>query len=530
MVQTQTRIRVQTSAERAAESRRFLMPNPGDMMMMLVFGWALFCFFLVTLGNKVLIGLARLAKNDIYRNMLLESGEVIGVVMIAGSLLVVLVIASAYRYPRLFLPFMLYALNFANAGWKPVHDVTWIIKYLGVIYLGGLTIMFFYKNIWRLVSIPYIRLVILYLAWVVGVSLLVGGRTEDIWYAATEACFFLGFSIAWLFAFHNRFGLEEFNKLMAWTAVIVTITHMGAPFLMSKYIDQGRFTSYFPRATGFAFVFSPFVIAMFWMSMAHKNAQIRTFFLGCSSVAMLLMLWSGSRGPTGAIVMAVGLMWLHFRSRALLVTFFLGALVIATQLIFSWGANIETGTLASRLQSAETGRLELWLGLLPTSFQSPIFGFAPSDMRYIVVAQEKAAYLATLGQDAEGNTGIHNSYLGLALRFGYVGMGLFILLIVLAMKRGYEVMMSKSIPMHEKRIYILPVVLLPAISFQAIFEDYIPGSGKGTVMSIVFYGSMVISQVYGTVLLNKYTRAGKARNNLNTVEGVNLAEQQPESA
>ncbi|MEJ2176483.1 MAG: hypothetical protein P8Y12_00705, partial [Gammaproteobacteria bacterium] len=121
MAQTQTRIRVQTSAERAAESRRFIMPNPGDMMMMMVFGWALFCFFLVTLGNKVLIGLARLAKNDIYRNMLLESGEVIGLIMLVGSVLLVITIALAYRYPRIFLPFMLYSLVFANAGWKPVH-------------------------------------------------------------------------------------------------------------------------------------------------------------------------------------------------------------------------------------------------------------------------------------------------------------------------------------------------------------------------------------------------------------------------
>ncbi len=530
MVQTQKGIRVRTSAERAAESRRFVMPNPGDMMMLLVFGWALFCFFLVTLGNRVLVGLARLAKNDIYRNMLLESGEIIGVIMMAGSVVLIFTIAAAYKYPRLFFAVMLYSLNFANAGWKPVHDLTFIAKYLGVIYLGALSVMFFYKNVWRLLSIPYVRLVMLYLAWVMGVSVLVGGRTEDIWYAATEVCFFLGFSIAWLYVFQNRFGLEEFNKLIAWTAVVVTLTHMGAPFLMAKYIDQGRFTSYFPRATGFAFVFAPFIIAMFWMSMAHKNAQVRTFFLGCSSVGLLLMLWSGSRGPTGSVVMAVGLMWLFFRSRALLVAFFLGALVIATQLIFSLGSNIETGTLVSRLQSADTGRVDLWIELIKVTFESPIFGFAPSDMRYILIAQEKAAYLASLGRDAEGNTAVHNSYLGLALRFGYVGMGLFIMLIALAMKRAYDVLTNDSVPVEEKRIYILPVVLLPAVSFEAIFEDYVPGSGKGTVMSMAFYGSMVISHVYGTRLLNEYVRIGKSRRKLNTVEGVNLSGQQPESA
>jgi hypothetical protein len=90
------------------------------------------------------------------------------------------------------------------------------------------------------------------------------------------------------------------------------------------------------------------------------------------------------------------------------------------------------------------------------------------------------------------------------------------------MKRGYEVLMSKRVPAHEKRIYILPVAMLPAISFQAIFEDYIPGSGKGTVMSIVFYASMLISQVYGTRLLNEYERVGKSGFKLSTVEGLNL--------
>jgi len=530
VVRTQTRIKVQTSAERAAESRRFVMPNPGDMMVMMVFGWALFCFFLVTLGNRVLIGLARLAKNDIYRSMLLESDQALGFVMVGGSVLLIVVIAAAYRYPKLFYPAMLYSLVFANAGWKPVHDVTWIIKYLGVIYLGALSVMFLYKNAWRLIAIPYVRLIILYLAWVGGVAFFVGGRTEDIWYASTEVCFFVGFSIAWLYVFNNRFGVEEFNKLAAWTAVAVTLTHMGAPFLMGKYIDQGRFTSYFPRATGFAFVYAPFIVAMFWMSMAHGKSQIRTFFLVAAMVGMLLMLWSGSRGPAGAVVLAVGILWLFFRSRVLLVTLFLGGLVVAVQLIFSIGSDVEAGRLANRFQSADTGRVELWLRKLPYTFNSPVYGFSPSGMKYVVTAAEKAEYLATLNAEVTQNTGIHSSYLGLILRFGYVGMALFVLLIVLAMKRGYEVMRSKSIPDDEKRVIVLPFSLLPAVTFMAIFEDYVPGSGKGTVMSVLFYASMVITQVYGTTLLNEYVRKERPGSQLGTVEGVDLVNQLPKSA
>ena len=67
-----------TSSERELARRLLVAPNPGDIMMVLIFGWALFCFYLVTVGESALVRIARLARSDGIQELLLSSSQGLG--------------------------------------------------------------------------------------------------------------------------------------------------------------------------------------------------------------------------------------------------------------------------------------------------------------------------------------------------------------------------------------------------------------------------------------------------------------------
>ena len=195
MTQKKLKLRVISSAERELLSRRFVLPNPGDMIIMLVFGWAFLCFFLVTLGDRLLFSIVRLAKSEAVRAALLESDQALGVLMVGGSVVLILAVVIYYKFPRLFLAVLVFSVTFGNAGWKPLHDVALICKYLGVIYLAAYAAQSLYKNVWRFGSIPFIRIIMAWLIWIAFVCIFVGGRQDDYWYLGTEVTFLLGFAI-----------------------------------------------------------------------------------------------------------------------------------------------------------------------------------------------------------------------------------------------------------------------------------------------------------------------------------------------
>jgi hypothetical protein len=115
--------------------------------------------------------------------------------------------------------------------------------------------------------------------------------------------------------------------------------------------------------------------------------------------------------------------------------------------------------------------------------------------------------------------------LGITLRFGLVGLTLFLAILVSAMIRARQVLFSKKIPDTEKRIYILPAALIPVITFTMFFEDAVPGSGKGTVMGLLLYAAIVICHVYGSKLINLYERKDGKSKLIQTVEGLKVAAQ-----
>jgi O-antigen ligase len=272
---------------------------------------------------------------------------------------------------------------------------------------------------------------------------------------------------------------------------------------------------------------APLVVALFWRAMEEEDERVSGFFAVAALLGFTLILWSGSRGPSGATLLGVGILWWYFRSRLLLVMLLLAVLAVVGQLVLS-GFTGDIAQLLNRVESvnsAEQGRTDVWLYYLDIAAKSPIYGTAPSGLGYATVGNSSLGeYLINQGVKV-GNIGVHNSFLGIALKFGVIGLVLFLAMLFSAMIRARQVLFSNKIPDVEKRIYILPAAMLPVISFTMFFEDVVPGSGKGTVMSILLYASIFICHVYGAKLVNLYELKDSKFKLIQTVEGLKLGSQ-----
>jgi len=521
-VPKQITARLDSGARRSAKSAGLRAPNPGDILMTVVFSWALLCFFLVTIGERLLIRLATLAKSDAYKELVLNSGEALGVIMVGGSIIVVATVLLCHKFPRVFLASLLFSFSFAAAQNKLLHDIAFVMKYLSLVYLGAYAGLSLLINFWRIVETPYIRIALLFTAWIAGVSQFLGGQIEDTWYIVTVFSLLIGFGVFFVYEFNNRFGMEDFFKVLSWGAIAVVLVNWTAPVFFADYIQEGRFQGYTTRATGFSVPLVPIVLLLMWRAMADKDPQVRSIYLLLSLAGFALILWSGSRSPAAATLLGTGLLWLRFRSAVFLGGMIIAVLGIAAQLIFNIGEVVETETISTRLSNIDTGRFELWLEYIEVAAKSPIYGYSPSQLGF-VLSGEFAGLFQAFGATEVDYEAVHNAYLAIAMRFGVVGLVLFLILLIAAVRKAKQVLDMPEIPADKKDVIILPLVLVLAISFMQIFEDQLPGTGKGTPVDILLYASMVICHVYGNSLINHYKYKNTPQSATRTLEGFNVA-------
>jgi hypothetical protein len=188
------KIGVLGNADRVEESQRLIPPDPGDIIMAMIFGWALFCFSLVLGGKRLLSQIARLARNSELKAAIVSGDETaLTLLMVSGSLLIIALVIVCFKYRKAVFPFMLFGLSFATASWLPIHNLALVMKYLCVVFFASFAGLFLLKNFWRLISRPYIRIMVALFLWIAIVSIFVGGRLDDYWFASSFLAFVVGY-------------------------------------------------------------------------------------------------------------------------------------------------------------------------------------------------------------------------------------------------------------------------------------------------------------------------------------------------
>ena len=480
-------------------SPSFKMPNPGDVFMLSAFGWAVLCFFMVIIGNRLFDQLARMTASSEIREIVAGNQSAMAGIMIIGLIGMAIGYLVLVRYPRVLLASLLLGLTFAGALWPPIHDPAFISRYLIIVYLGVFGSIFVLQNFWKMIVTPYYRLVILYLAWIGLIVLINGFKLRDIWYFATEFVFMLALGLAWIARVNNYDRLIEFNKLIAYLAIPVTLLHMISPIAIDGAISGGRFQSYFERATGFSTAYVCFLVPLFWWSMHDERKlpkQIATVF---ALIGMALILLSGTRSAAVATIIGIGVLWWVFRSQIFVYLIALAMLGLLAQIILLGNENLEI--VASRLQSIENTRLEAWALYANLTMESPIFGYGYDGLKNAVYGEKVFAFYSRYGNI--NVPGVHNYYLGLATRFGIPALILSCCIFFLAFRTAWLVVFNRFVPDREKKAYIMPAALLTVVAAEGIFEDSIGSTGKGALHSAIFGTCAYLMIVYGRRLLDE---------------------------
>ncbi len=475
----------------------FKLPNPGDVFILTAFGWAAVCFFMVTIGNRLFSQLARLSASTAIRDVLLENQSAIAVIMVAGLIGIAIGYFLLVRYPRFLLFSLLVGVTFGAAGWSVIHDPAFLMRYMVIVYLGVFGAIFFLQNFWKIIATPYYRLVLLYLAWIGLVVLVNGFRIRDIWYLATEFTFMLALGLAWISRVDSPERLREFNKLVAYIAIPVTLLHMISPLVYENAVAGGRFQSYSSRPTGFAIVYSLFVVPLFWLSMYEKRKLVRQTATVFALIGMVLILLSGTRNATVATLIGIGVLWWVFRTRIFVYFVALAMVGLVVQILLSGDENIEF--VSSRLQSTENTRLEAWALYARLTAESPLLGYGYDGLRSAVYGAQLVDFVSRFA--AINVPGVHNYYLGLAVRFGIPALLLSLAIHFFAFRTAWRVVFSRIVSEEDKKLYILPAAMLTVMAAEGLFEDTMGSTGKGALHGIVFGICAYLMVVYGNQLL-----------------------------
>jgi O-antigen ligase len=477
----------------------FKMPNPGDVFILSAFGWAALCFFMVTAGNQLFQQLARLSASRAIRDIVTANQSAIALIMLVGIILIALGCFMLARYPRVLFGFLFLGQTFAGASWPTLHDPAFGMRYLVIIYLAIFGGIFFLQNFWKMIVTPYIRVVILYLAWIALVVLINGVKLRDFWYLATEFTLMVGLGYAWISRVNNYERLIEFNKLLAYVAIPITILCALSPLFNDNAIAGGRFQAFSDKPTGFAIVYSLALVPLFWLSMYEKRKLVRQLATVLALVGFALILLSGTRNGTVASLMGIGCLWWVFRTRIFVYMIALAILALLVQILFSGDENI--AFVSSRLASTENTRLEVWALYTNLAAQSPFVGYGYDGLRGAVYGQNFIDAFAKYG--FINAPGAHNFYLGIAVRFGIPALILSCCILYLSMRTSWQVVFSNIVSERDKQAYILPAAMVAVVAAEGLFEDTMGSTGKGSLHGVVLATCAYISVVYGRRLLKE---------------------------
>jgi O-antigen ligase len=255
----------------------------------------------------------------------------------------------------------------------------------------------------------------------------------------------------------------------------------------------------------FAIIFSPAVLALFWMSMIEKKVLLRQIFTAAAMLGFGLILWSGTRSAIIGVLLGIGILWYVFRARIMVLLFALAVFGLVLQIVASGSADVTA--ISDRLQTVDTGRTELWAYYFPIGLDSPIYGYSVTGIGKAIVGGARANFLDSQGASAVKYGGFHNAYLAMFVQVGGVGVGLLFLLLGLAMRRARQVVFSPDIPLEEKKVYVLPVAIMVVIAIEAIVEDIISATGKGTFVGLAYFSSLILCELHGRRLYEQYVTA-----------------------
>jgi hypothetical protein len=233
-----------------------------------------------------------------------------------------------------------------------------------------------------------------------------------------------------------------------------------------------RFTGLIANCNQAATMLAVASVTGIWLSLNDRIAR-RPLYLVVSSVFLVLLLWTGSRGGMGMFVLGLAIV-LYSRVGKSVMFLPLFALLLFVALKITAAAQIELG--AERLLSTDNTRASSWTALLRDALTSPLVGIGPDEVE-----------------------GSESSYL---LGFASYGIGMLLMLLALV---GIGAVHTFRLYRIRRRsapevVALIDFCIAQQVMFYAgsVFEGYITGRVGYHITTILIFAAM------GTYIIRRY--------------------------
>ena len=208
------------------------------------------------------------------------------------------------------------------------------------------------------------------------------------------------------------------------------------------------------RTRSYSIVQSPNVLGSYMLMMAPVTASLafsakgwrRWFWFGAAAVMLAALVFTGSRGAWFAFFGAVGLFSL-FINRKLFIGLAAGG-VLAALFVPQISSRLRSLFSVTYLEkSANDGRIARWLNAYDHMRSEPVFGLG------------LGKYGGAVGDRHFGTTYVDSYYFKTMAEIGLIGLGLYLWLMVVLLKNGYDVWIREK----GQRGYLLTAGILTGL-------------------------------------------------------------------
>lgn len=288
------------------------------------------------------------------------------------------------------------------------------------------------------------------------------------------------FWIIWKYAYEQ--GPEKVVYLMLNVVKFIIILSFLMIFIAPrKVFFIGRFEGILQNPNSLGIICAIFLPLIFWQFLETKRK--RFFFLFFLMLVALLL--SASRNSINASVIALGYFIYMRLMRNKPILFFTSISVILVLVWFTQTLAKEFFHIYYRVESISSmgGRIELWPLAMNLISLKPVFGYGFGVEEKILVLKN-----AMIGN--QPGSFVHNSYLGILLQLGIIGLVIFFApLFALLFK---ELFSARDVPAPSLR-YALRASLIAGL-LCSVFESWVYSVGNAQafpfwvmVMLLVFY-------------------------------------------
>jgi exopolysaccharide production protein ExoQ len=308
----------------------------------------------------------------------------------------------------------------------PIKIVFWLTLYLIAAYFTGKL----YRSATS--TLKQMPVFIALMGFIITSVLWSGSRSASL----LSVCALLGNSLIG-FYFGFRYTMQEFLRLLGWVYGIVVVCTFLSPLFTADYaIGIGYWTGFFSNknALGVNVLIGFLVFNTLARTAKHHKWLYHSFSLLC---AVLIFLSGAATCMVIFVLLVCALIFRTFAERHLSSASsraYFGALALACLTVFAW-LNVD-GILDALGRNPDlSGRVQVWGFLMLMARTRPIFGYGYGG--FWVIGGPAQDLWDAFQLDPTYAPHTHNGYLQLLLDCGFIGLGLLLVLLFMAIRKAW---------------------------------------------------------------------------------------------